>query len=148
MSTSSNVASLCVIEEPFRDGFAVAAGPGAAGDDGNPGHQNPFVEGPTRACICVYKQSYRLYLLRQASTPRHVAQPAGTAEIKPEPSDVPDSPPLSAPAGTRPQINLTPARLCLFTCVTAPPGDAEDDDQRHQLHERSEHRRLSHQQCR
>jgi hypothetical protein len=41
------VASLCVIEDPFRDGFAVAAGPGAAGDDGNPGHQNPFVEGPT-----------------------------------------------------------------------------------------------------
>ena len=39
------VASLCVIEDPFRDGFAVAAGPGAAGDDGHPGHQKPFVEG-------------------------------------------------------------------------------------------------------
>jgi hypothetical protein len=37
------VASRCAIEDPFRDGFAVATGPGAAGDDGNPGHQHPFV---------------------------------------------------------------------------------------------------------
>src|ERR1700738_310948 len=76
------VASLCVIGDPFRDGFAVAAGPGAAGDDGNPGHQNPFVGGPPEL-VSACTSNHILYLLRQASTPRHVPQPVGMAEIKP-----------------------------------------------------------------